>query len=116
MGIVLVCGTIMMLYIVYKRHYDIFSIENISFSDHFDKCKVGHINLRINNEIDSFTLLDNKIAVLSKPKGNNQEIVILDYCDESKEKRIQFNINKNDENQELQELNDISNHINDKIK
>lgn len=91
MGFVLVFGTLMVLYIVYKRNHDLFSVDQLTFDQH-DKCQNDNIHLQISNEVQTLTLSGSKLVVLSKPLGNSQEMLIVDYCKGNPEKRILFHI------------------------
>ena len=86
----------MVLYIVYKRNHELFSVTQLSFSE-MNKCKIGDIDLHISGGIQSFTINDGKLVILSKPVANSQEMVIIDYCGEVQEKRVQLHITSNGE-------------------
>ena len=90
MGITLMGCAAFLTYVVYKRNQQVFK----EFSVNDSLCRGGEIELNISQEIISVSREDGLILMLTKSDGRNQQVLLLDYCNNQLISNVKLNIQK----------------------
>lgn len=81
MIMLLLCGAAFVMFNSYQYYYNAYSkLKQEAEHNQQSYCLNKEIEIELLEEVAQTISDNNKLLLLSKPKGNTQELIIIDYC------------------------------------